>query len=89
MRFLAPYGSTMTALHVVCAAALILSATAVSAKVRVPSDTDKLQAACYPDVKRLCRDAIPDEGKITACMQQQKSSISPGCLEAYEATQAD
>ena len=79
----------MTTLRAVCAIALVFSATAASAKVRVPTDDDKLQAACYPDVKRLCRDAMPDEGKITVCMEQQKASISPGCLEAYEATQAD
>lgn len=79
----------MSALRAVCAVALVLSAAAASAKVRVPSDQDKLQAACYPDVKRLCRDAMPDEAKITACMEQQKASISPGCMEAYEATQAD
>lgn len=79
----------MIALRAVCITALVISATAVSAKVRVPSDQDKLQAACYPDVQRLCKDAIPDEGKITVCMEQQKSLISAGCLDAYQATQAN
>ena len=79
----------MTALRAAFAIALVFSATAATAKVRVPSDDDKLQAACYPDVQRLCKDAIPDEGKITVCMEQQKSSISSGCLDAYQATQVD
>jgi hypothetical protein len=63
-------------------AALMLGATAASAKVSRPSDDDVLQAACYPDVQRLCKDEIPDEGKITACMERKKAQISHKCTEA-------
>lgn len=73
----------------VCVAMLAIGITTVSAKVRRPSDTDVLQAACYPDVQRLCKDAIPNEDKITACMEEKKASISKECTDAYEATQAD
>ena len=72
----------MTALRAAFAIALVCSTGAALAKVRMPSEDDKLQAACYPDVKRLCRDSIPDEAKITACMKQQQDSISPGCMQA-------
>ena len=65
-------------------AALTLGVTAASAKVRRPSDDDVLQAACYPDVQRLCKDDIPNEKKITACMERKKAQISRKCLDAYE-----
>ena len=74
---------------ILCAAVLGVGATTASAKVRRPSDTDILQAACYPDVQRLCKDAIPNEDKITACMEDKKSAISKECTDAYEATQAN
>ena len=64
-------------------AALTLGVTSASAKVRRPSDDDILQAACYPDVQRLCKDEIPNEKKITACMERKKAQISHKCTEAY------
>lgn len=69
----------------VLCAALALGVSSASAKVRRPTDDDVLQAACYPDVRRLCKDEIPDEKKITACMERNKSMISRKCIEAYEA----
>ena len=50
---------------------------------RRPSDDDVLQAACYPDVQRLCKDDIPDEKKITACRERKKAQISRKCTDAY------
>lgn len=69
-------------------AALALGVTSASAKVRRPSDDDVLQAACYPDVQRLCKDEIPNEKKITACMERKKAQISRKCLDAYETVDA-
>ena len=79
----------MTVFRALCVLAVTIPATAALAKIRTPSDQEKLQAACYGDVQRLCADAIPDEAKITACMKRQKSKVSAGCVEAYKATQAD
>ena len=77
----------MRSVRLLCLLTLAFSVTGASAKIRVPTDNDRLQAACYPDVQRLCKDAIPDEGKITVCMEAQKASISKECTDAYEATQ--
>ncbi|MDX7952936.1 hypothetical protein P7D22_17365 [Lichenihabitans sp. Uapishka_5] len=68
-------------------AVLAFSLTPASAKVRRPTDTDVLQAACYPDVQRLCKDDIPNEAKITACMKRHKTEISRKCTEAYRTVQ--
>lgn len=80
----------MIAFRFITAVGIVVAAGVPAfAKVRTPSDQDKLQAACYGDVQRLCKDEIPDEGKITICMERQKASISAGCIEAYKATQVD
>ena len=71
-----------------CIAGLLLSSTAPvwATQPQAPSADDKLQAACYPDVEKLCKDAMPDEDKVTACMKQHKSQVSAKCQEAYKAS---
>jgi len=38
--------------------------------------------ACTPDALRLCSDAIPDEGKVKACMQAKYTQLSQPCRTA-------
>lgn len=44
--------------------------------------TPEQQAACTPDVFRLCSDYMPDADRITACLMQSKSLLSKGCRDA-------
>ncbi|MDO9563336.1 MAG: hypothetical protein Q7J60_17110 [Bradyrhizobium sp.] len=37
------------------------------------------EQACTPDAMRLCSAYIPDVDRITVCMVQNKSQLSPGC----------
>jgi len=37
------------------------------------------QQACTPDAMRLCGAYIPDVDRITVCMIQNKSQLSPAC----------
>jgi hypothetical protein len=37
------------------------------------------QQACTPDAMRLCSAYIPDVDRITVCMIQKKSQLSPEC----------
>jgi hypothetical protein len=37
------------------------------------------QQACTPDAMRLCGAFVPDVDRITACMIQNKSQLSPEC----------
>ncbi|MDP1865460.1 hypothetical protein [Bradyrhizobium sp.] len=37
------------------------------------------QQACTPDAMRLCSAYIPDVDRITVCMIQNKSQLSPPC----------
>ncbi len=43
----------------------------------------RAEAACITDVVRLCRDAMPDEDKVTACMKDKKQQVSAGCAAFY------
>ncbi len=78
----------MNVSRVLCAAAFLLSAAApvLAAAPQAPTAEDKLQAACYPDVDKFCKDAMPDQDKVTACMKQHKSEISQKCKDAYKAS---
>lgn len=58
--------------------------TTAMAKIKTPTLRDQEQAACYDDATRLCKDEIPNEDKITACMKAKKSQISAGCLKFFK-----
>lgn len=78
----------MTFLKAICTATLLLTAAApaFAAQVQSPSADDKLQAACYPDINKFCKDAMPDEAKVASCMKQHKAEISKTCTDAYKAS---
>ncbi len=42
------------------------------------------EQACTPDAFRLCSSEIPDEARITACMERQKASLSPACKVFFQ-----
>jgi len=42
------------------------------------------QAACPPDVWRLCGDKIPDVSRIVACLQRNTPNLSRGCRAVFE-----
>lgn len=43
------------------------------------SGTADEQAACTPDVFRLCASEIPSESKIVACLNRKIDKLSPAC----------
>ena len=43
------------------------------------SGTADEQAACTPDVFRLCLFDIPNEDRIVACLNRNLSQLSPAC----------
>ncbi|MCW6510629.1 hypothetical protein [Lichenifustis flavocetrariae] len=67
----------------VTALALLGAQTAFAATNQV-SLKDKQQAACYDDVNRLCKDAIPDVDKVTACMKDKKPLVSAKCAAMWD-----
>jgi hypothetical protein len=46
--------------------------------------TPEEQAACRPDSTRYCKDAEPDALVVLACLQRNRTKISPRCLRVLE-----
>ena len=44
---------------------------------------DEQTKACRGDALKFCSAEIPDEGKITACMKQNLSKLSPECRAMF------
>ncbi len=63
------------AARIAVAAALCFTAQYAMA---LPGTKDE-QAACKPDVYRLCKDFIPITERIVSCLKENKSKLSPAC----------
>jgi hypothetical protein len=63
------------------AVALSLSMLPEAARAYTPEE----QQACQPDAMRLCGNFIPDVDRITACMVEKKSQLSPECRKFFRA----
>lgn len=61
------------------------STVATARTVKSPSAREQQEQACYNDAMTLCKDDVPDEAKITACMRQKQAQLSPGCAKMFEA----
>ena len=44
--------------------------------------------ACTPDAMRLCMHAVPDEGRVTACLIQNRKQLSPACTMVFNRSRA-
>jgi hypothetical protein len=62
------------ALGAVFGTALLLAPAAASAQ-----GTPEQRAACEGDAMRLCGAFVPDVDRITACMIQKRSFLTPRC----------
>ena len=64
---------------VTLAIALILS-TAAMAQTQVGPHSEKDEDACDRDAHRFCKDAIPDQMRVLACLQVNRPKLSKACL---------
>jgi hypothetical protein len=64
---------------------LALAAASFAAVVptSVHAYTQEQEQACTPDAMRLCGNYVPDVDRITACMIQKKSQLSPECRRHF------
>ena len=56
---------------------------AVAAPVTAFAQSQEDQAACTPDVMRLCQQDIPDTSRIVACLVRSKPQLSPACSGVF------
>jgi hypothetical protein len=61
---------------------ICVTTTAASAQER--RGTAEQQAACTPDVFRLCSSEIPNTDRIVVCLQQNTPQLSRGCRAVFE-----
>jgi hypothetical protein len=45
---------------------------------------EEQEKACRADAMKFCSAEIPNKDKITACMKQHKSELSPGCQAMFK-----
>ena len=70
--------------QVTVAAVLCLSAAAGSAQEAIQhGGTPEEQAACTPDVFRLCLTHVPNEVRIVACLRRNMARLSPACRKVF------
>ena len=62
--------------------AIIIAALACAAGPAFAQSQED-QAACTPDVMRLCQQDIPDGGRIIACLVRSKLQLSPTCAGVF------
>ena len=75
----------------ICAAFLMMSLTGTPALAKEPppapglfEGTPEEQAACSPDAKRFCKDAIPDTFRVLACLQDHREKLHKRCRIVLE-----
>lgn len=59
--------------------------TGADAKMKQQTDRQRAEQLCFADVNRLCPDDIPDESKIKMCMAHNRSKLSSGCRQIFDA----
>ncbi len=70
-----------------CAALLLsMSGPLLAAKQPTAKEMLRQQAEhdCYGDAQRLCPDAMPDEGKVQACMTAKRAQLGPACGKVFD-----
>jgi hypothetical protein len=56
-------------------ALVVMIASPLVANAYTQEDAD----ACTPDAMKLCQNAIPDAGRVTQCLVQNKRQLSSAC----------
>lgn len=75
----------MVSIRLMISAALLATfTTAGYAKTKPVSLRDQQEAACYDDVNKFCKDAMPDVDKVTACMSTKRSVVSAKCAAMWD-----
>jgi hypothetical protein len=67
-------------LAIICAILAVGPAALAHAEDR---GTPEQQAACRPDVLRLCGPEIPDVQRITMCLRYYMKKLSPECAAVF------
>lgn len=67
-----------------CVAIIGIACVATSGMAHADSLRAQQTAACKGDAVKLCALAIPNEEKITKCMEKKKERLSPKCRAVFD-----
>jgi hypothetical protein len=70
-------------LNVYLGAALSVALSILGQSGAVAQGTPEQQAACQPDVMRLCGNFIPDVDRIVACLKYNEPNLNPACHDVF------
>ena len=70
-------------IRIVTQLTIVLGLCVVSVQATAGADRGTAEAACTPDVFRLCSAQIPDEKRIVACLKQNTARLSPACRKVF------
>ncbi len=51
-------------------------------ELKVGKQADQLEASCAAELESYCKDVKPGEGRLLACLNSHKESLSPKCESA-------
>ena len=72
--------------HILLALSLpMLLALPAARAADTPKAEGAVAEACAADVKKLCPDIKPGEGRIAACLRDKRKQVSEGCRDAIKA----
>ncbi|MBV8564924.1 MAG: hypothetical protein JO163_09120 [Methylobacteriaceae bacterium] len=60
--------------------------TSLSPALAAPNTREIQRRYCEADAMRLCKDLVPDEKKIIACMYAKQTQLSPECYRVFKAS---
>lgn len=78
-----PPASLFLPLGALCAWFVLSSARAAEAPASAPSGA--VAEACRQDVQTLCSGVQPGEGRVVACLRENRAKLSDGCKAALRA----
>jgi hypothetical protein len=64
-------------------AVILIMGAPLAAWAQAETHTQEDEAACTPDVMRLCQEFVPNRQAIIACMVQKKRELSPECHTVF------
>ena len=70
-------------LRICLGAGLFIALSIMGQSRALAQGTPEQQAACQPDVMRLCGNFIPDVDRIVACLKYNEPNLNPACHDVF------
>ena len=70
-------------LRIYLGAGLFIALSIMGQSRALAQGTPEQQAACQPDVMRLCGNFIPDVDRIVACLKYNEPNLNPACHDVF------